>query len=630
MKHDRSITLPDPTGLINAAATSVIAAGALLRAEFHRPGGPRGSHSKAPIDNEIEEMLRRQLTSLHPCGWHGEELPRDNTGHPDVWVVDPQDGTRAFLMGIRGSAISVALVRSGRPILGIVYAPTAPDDIGDFFMWAEGLPPVRNGEVLSAIGSKPAIYRFEGLGDPTPSWPPEPAERRSYDEDVVIGLNEEAGDYAQFNHNKLAPAGALAIPSIAYRLALAAAGEVDASVSLTGGLDPYDVAGGQALLAAVGGTLVELDGTPIQYGRRSTYGGCLGGRPEIVQELRKRNLGAGPRVKRDPARPKIRTESFGALRWAQGTLLGQLAGDALGSFVEFQSADAIRHRHPDGVVDLRSGGHWGTIAGQPTDDSEMALGLARSIVAKGGFILDAAGAAYVAWGDSKPFDMGGTTAAGLNAIRGRGRPNRESQSNGALMRVSPIGIYSAGNPEQASRLAREDAALTHPHPVCLASSATFAAAIAAGIGGADNRTMWSVAHAHAGDDEGGSIVRTCLEHSIYGGPVEFMRNQGWVLTALGNAFHRLWMGQSLEDAVIETVASGGDTDTNAAICGALLGAAQGRDDIPLRWRRKILACRAVPAAGVQHPRPPVYWPDDAMELAEALFTISQCSRMGGR
>ena len=120
MKHDRSITLPNPMDLINAAATSVIAAGALLRAEFHRPGGPRGSHSKAPIDNEIEELLRKQLTSLHPCDWHGEELPRDDTGHPDVWVVDPQDGTRAFLKGLRGSAISVALVRSDRPILGIV------------------------------------------------------------------------------------------------------------------------------------------------------------------------------------------------------------------------------------------------------------------------------------------------------------------------------------------------------------------------------------------------------------------------------------------------------------------------------------------------------------------------------
>jgi ADP-ribosyl-[dinitrogen reductase] hydrolase len=110
---------------------------------------------------------------------------------------------------------------------------------------------------------------------------------------------------------------------------------------------------------------------------------------------------------------------------------------------------------------------------------------------------------------------------------------------------------------------------------------------------------------------------------VEAGPEEFMRNQGWILTALGNAFHRLWIGQSLEAAVIETVASGGDTDTNGAICGALLGAAQGRDAVLLRRPLNILACRAAPAAGVQHPRPPVYWPDDALELAEALLTINQ-------
>jgi len=62
---------------------------------------------------------------------------------------------------------------------------------------------------------------------------------------------------------------------------------------------------------------------------------------------------------------------------AQGCLLCQLAGDALGSLVEFQSPDEIRRGYPDGVRELADGGTWNTIAGQPTDDSEMALILAR-------------------------------------------------------------------------------------------------------------------------------------------------------------------------------------------------------------------------------------------------------------
>jgi ADP-ribosylglycohydrolase len=65
---------------------------------------------------------------------------------------------------------------------------------------------------------------------------------------------------------------------------------------------------------------------------------------------------------------------------AQGCLLGQLAGDSLGSLVEFQSPDEIRRRYPNGVRELADGGTWGTIAGQPTDDSEMALSLARTLI----------------------------------------------------------------------------------------------------------------------------------------------------------------------------------------------------------------------------------------------------------
>ena len=65
---------------------------------------------------------------------------------------------------------------------------------------------------------------------------------------------------------------------------------------------------------------------------------------------------------------------------AQGCLLGQLTGDALGSLVEFQSPHVIRCNYPEGVREMVDGGTWNTIAGQPTDDSEMALLLARMLV----------------------------------------------------------------------------------------------------------------------------------------------------------------------------------------------------------------------------------------------------------
>lgn len=142
--------------------------------------------------------------------------------------------------------------------------------------------------------------------------------------------------------------------------------------------------------------------------------------------------------------------------------------------------------------------------------------------------------------------------------------------------------------------------------------------------------MWSVAHANAENGPGGTAVRKCLEKATEEPPTDFMRNQGWVLIALGNAFHRLWTCQPLEPTLIDTVAAGGDTDTNAAICGALLDAAQGRDAVPVRWRRRILACRAVDARDVRNPRPFVYWPDDALDLAEALLVLGTCDRQRDR
>src|SRR6516164_11041668 len=89
---------------------------------------------------------------------------------------------------------------------------------------------------------------------------------------------------------------------------------------------------------------------------------------------------------------------------AQGCLLGQLAGDALGSLVEFQSPEQIRRKYPNGVRELADGGTWGTIAGQPTDDSEMALILARALIKHRRYDAEEARKAYVFWLNSDPFD----------------------------------------------------------------------------------------------------------------------------------------------------------------------------------------------------------------------------------
>jgi ADP-ribosylglycohydrolase len=179
------------------------------------------------------------------------------------------------------------------------------------------------------------------------------------------------------------------------------------------------------------------------------------------------------------------------------------------------------------------------------------------------------------------------------------------------MRVSPLGIWAAGDPERAARAARQDSALTHPNPVCVEACAAYAAAIAAGVAGGGREAMLEAA---LGNCSG--VVRETIERAT---PLkDFFTRMGWVLTALQNAFFHL-SNSNFEEALISTVGSGGDTDTNAAICGALLGAAHGKQAIPLRWILPVLACRSTVDAGAPRPRPAIYWPDDVLELAEALL-----------
>ena len=311
---------------------------------------------------------------------------------------------------------------------------------------------------------------------------------------------------------------------------------------------------------------------------------------------------------------------------AEGCLLGQLAGDSLGSLVEFRSAGDILAQYPDGVRRLANGGTWDTLAGQPTDDSEMALALARTLAAHGRYDSGKARAAYVDWLDSGPFDLGATVSRGL-----RGRPNPRSQANGALMRIAPLGIFGAGrDPAQTAAWARADAALTHPHPVCRQANALFAMAIALAVEtGIDSRALYERVLRWAGEMAVEKPLRDAAAGAADSPPGDYLRQQGWVTIAFRNALWQLMHASSFEEGVVDTVMRGGDTDTNAAICGALLGAVHGREAVPAQWEKAVLACRpAAGAPGVRRPRPKRFWPVDALELAAALLAPASTNGQG--
>ena len=150
------------------------------------------------MDEEAEATIRRHLTENFPdWGYLGEETGSwGPSGAPYRWLVDPNDGTRSYLRGLRGTAISIALVSEGLPVLGVVYAPTAPDDDGDLFTWAEGCPLVRNGRELN---KRTLPVRLGPL-------------------DVVL-VSQDADRNPPANAACAAPARFRAAPSIAYRAA---------------------------------------------------------------------------------------------------------------------------------------------------------------------------------------------------------------------------------------------------------------------------------------------------------------------------------------------------------------------------------------------------------------------------
>lgn len=305
---------------------------------------------------------------------------------------------------------------------------------------------------------------------------------------------------------------------------------------------------------------------------------------------------------------------------AQGCLLGQLGGDSLGGLVEFTSPLNIRFDYPNGPRLLKNGGTWDLLAGQPTDDSEMALMLARTLVRERAYDVQAVREAYLWWLASHPFDVGNTVLAGLN-----GQPNPNSQSNGSLMRISPLGIFGANQPpNRVAEWALLDAGITHVHPVCGQAAALYSMAVAHAVRtGCTPAALYAQVLEWAREMPLEDGLRTALLTAADAPPADYVTNMGWVLIGFGNAFWQLLHAPNLEEGVVDTVRHGGDTDTNAAIAGALLGAVYGREAVPEQWVQAILNCRPTKEQPeVVHPRPPELWPVDALELAAALLTAA--------
>lgn len=222
-----------------AAVTAARAAGdevARMRRDGLRYGHKDGWEMVSEADVRAAEMLHAALTGAFPGdGWLSEEHldSADRLRCDRVWVVDPIDGTREYLQGVPEYAVSVGLVVEGRPVLGVVYNPAS-------------------GEVFSAtVPDGSAIRRTL-------------VPRRF---DVLVGRGEAAYDEVP----ALPPGGrAVGVGSVAYRLALVAAGKGDAVLSGYG-RNEWDVAAGAALCTAAGLRVTDVLGAPLRFNQVEPY-----------------------------------------------------------------------------------------------------------------------------------------------------------------------------------------------------------------------------------------------------------------------------------------------------------------------------------------------------------------------
>lgn len=274
----------------------------------------------------------------------------------------------------------------------------------------------------------------------------------------------------------------------------------------------------------------------------------------------------------------------------RGVLLGLACGDSLGRPVEFESAAAIERRHGT-LREMEGHGTWNQPAGTVTDDTEQALCIARSVVERGGWDPSDTAERFVAWYDTKPFDIGNMTARSLRELKRGAKWDEAGQrvwknsqegsnaGNGSVMRCPPLAVAFAEDPDTLSRASRQSSAITHADPRCTVGCDLLNRTVAGLLRGDDD----PLAAALAAVDDVPEELRAALEPVAAGEAPTELRTTGYVVHTLQTA---LWDGlhaESAEEAIVRAVNRGGDTDTVGAVAGAVAGVRFGASALPERW-----------------------------------------------
>ena len=282
----------------------------------------------------------------------------------------------------------------------------------------------------------------------------------------------------------------------------------------------------------------------------------------------------------------------------QGSLMGLAAGDAVGTTVEFMRPGSFPP-----VTDLVGGGPFRLKPGEWTDDTSMALCLADSLITCGGFDPGDQMDRYLRWRDDgylssngRCFDIGITVSDALNRYRDTGEPfagsiDPYSAGNGSLMRLAPVPLFFASNPEHAIHMSGESSRTTHGATTCIDACRYFGGLIVGAVQGESKEELLSPRYSSvAGLWDRQSLCAEIDEiaaGSFKSKEAPEIVGSGYVVKSLEAALWAFHKSSTFEEGCLLAVNLGDDADTTAAIYGQIAGAFYGLDDIPPQWRELI-------------------------------------------
>src|SRR5438874_4275567 len=224
-------------------------AGALARSLFRTELKNWTKGASSPVseaDIAVNDLVETRLRSATPdYGWLSEESADDEMrlGKPKVWIVDPIDGTRAYLAGREDWCVSVALVADAAPVLAAVFAPATDE----FFFAVRGQGTTCNDRpVFATSGTALDFSRMAG---------PKPLVQRLSPSPDDITLHPRIG-------------------SLALRLCRVAHGDLDAAFA-GGQSRDWDLAAANLIVQEADGRMTALSGDTIEYNRREVAHGVL-------------------------------------------------------------------------------------------------------------------------------------------------------------------------------------------------------------------------------------------------------------------------------------------------------------------------------------------------------------------